>query len=61
MEQEAASPLAPRNIVVMQNCGLQAGERQVSQLRFLLPYSTDLNPIEMTYSKIRALLKKAMG
>jgi hypothetical protein len=28
-------------------------------LRFLLPYSTDLNPIETTYSKIRALLKKA--
>lgn len=28
-------------------------------MRYLPPYSPDLNPIEMAYSKFKALLKKA--
>ncbi len=36
----------------------QAIERAGAELRFLLPYSPDFNPIEMAFSKIKALLKK---
>jgi transposase len=28
-------------------------------LRYLLPFSPDLNPIEMPFSKLKALLRKA--
>jgi transposase len=31
----------------------------VLALKYLPPYSPDLNPIEMAYSKFKALLKKA--
>ena len=30
-----------------------------AELRFLPPYSPDLNPIEMAFSKLKALLRKA--
>jgi transposase len=32
---------------------------RVAELRYLPPYSPDLNPIEMAFSKLKALLKKA--
>ena len=32
---------------------------QGAQLRFLPPYSPDLNPIEVAFSKLKALLKAA--
>ena len=30
-----------------------------ASLRYLPPYSPDLNPIEMVYAKLKALLRKA--
>ena len=37
----------------------EAIERAGAELRFLPPYSPDFNPIELAFSKIKALLKKA--
>ena len=37
----------------------RAIERPCAQLRFLAPYSPNFNPIEMAFSNIKALLKKA--
>ncbi|MBE9606852.1 transposase [Acetobacteraceae bacterium H6797] len=34
-------------------------EQTGPRLLFLPPYSPDFNPIEMTFSKLRALLRKA--
>ena len=34
-------------------------DRAGAELRYLPPYSADLNPIEMAFSKFKALLKKA--
>ena len=40
--------------------GLRAAIEAVgAELRYLPPYSPDLNPIELAYSKFKALLKKA--
>jgi transposase len=36
-------------------------ERAGARLVFLPPYSPDLNPIEQTFSKIKSVLRKAMG
>ncbi|WP_416135572.1 IS630 family transposase [Azotobacter chroococcum] len=58
--------LTPGDIVVMDNLPAHkvAGVRQVIEgagatLRYLPPYSPDLNPIEMAFSKLKALLRKA--
>lgn len=65
-EQVLVPTLRPGDIVVMDN--LPAHKLQVirdaiegagAELRFLPPYSPDFNPIEMAFSKIKALLKKA--
>ena len=32
-----------------------------AELRFLPPYSPDLNPIEFAFSKLKALLRKAVS
>jgi len=37
----------------------QALEERGAELRFLPPYSPDLNPIEKLFSKLKALLRKA--
>lgn len=66
IEQELAPALSPGDIVVMDNLPAHkpaavraAIERRGAELRYLPPYSPDLNPIEMAYSKLKALLKKA--
>ena len=66
VEQELAPTLSPGDIVVMDNLPAHmpavvraAIERREAELRYLPPYSPDLNPIEMAYSKVKALLKKA--
>ncbi len=58
--------LRPGDIVVMDNLGAHKNEntlkriRQVgAEVRFLPAYSPDLNPIEMMWSKVKALLRKA--
>jgi len=66
VEQELAPTLSLGDIVVMDNLPAHkpaavrtAIERCGAELRYLPPYSPDLNPIEMAYSKLKALLKKA--
>ena len=66
VEQMLAPALQPGDIVVMDNlpahkvAGIrQAIEAHGAELRYLPPYSPDLNPIEMAFSKFKALLKKA--
>jgi transposase len=58
--------LRPGDIVVMDNLSVHkvAGVREAieavgASLRYLPPYSPDLNPIEQCWSKIKALLRSA--
>ncbi len=66
IEQVLAPTLEPGDIVVMDNLPAHkqaavrtAIEARGSELRYLPPYSPDLNPIEMAFSKFKALLKRA--
>lgn len=66
VEQILAPTLKPDDIVVMDNLPAHkqaavriAIEARGAELRYLPPYSPDLNPIEMAFSKFKALLKKA--
>ncbi len=61
-----APTLRPGDIVVMDNLGSHkspkvraAIEARGATLRFLPPYSPDLNPIEMMFAKLKALLRRA--
>jgi transposase len=54
------------DIVVLDNLGAHKNEATLAlisaagaQTRFLPPYSPDLNPIEMMWSKVKALLRAA--
>ena len=60
------STLKPGDVVVLDNLGshkANAVRRAVqaagAHLLFLPPYSPDLNPIEMMFSKLKTLLRKA--
>jgi transposase len=65
VEQVLAPELRPGDIVIMDNLpahkisgareAIEAGARPL----FLPPYSPDFNPIEMAFSKLKALLRKA--
>jgi transposase len=66
VEQFLAPTLKPGDIVVMDNLaahkveGVQeAIEAAGATLRYLPPYSPDLNPIEQVFAKLKALLRKA--
>lgn len=66
VEQILVPELSPGDLVVMDNLPAHkvAGVRQAIEdagatLRYLPPYSPDLNPIEMAFSKLKALLRKA--
>lgn len=66
IEQALAPTLSPGDIVIMDNLPAHkpaavraAIERRGAELRYLPPYSPDLNPIEMAYSKFKSCLKKA--
>lgn len=66
VEEMLAPTLRPGDIVVMDNLPAHkpaavraAIEAAGAELRYLPPYSPDLNPIEMAYSKLKAILKKA--
>ncbi len=57
---------APEDIVIMDNLsvhkvagGKKAIESVGARVLYLPPYSPDLNPIEMVFSKLKALLRKA--
>jgi transposase len=56
------------DIVVMDNLGAHKNARTLklieqagAEVRFLPAYSPDLNPIEMMWSKVKALLRKAQA
>lgn len=66
VEQVLAPELRPGDIVVMDNLpahkisGVRGAiEKAGARLLFLPPYSPDFNPIEMAFSKLKALLRKA--
>jgi transposase len=66
VEKVLVPELRPDDIVIMDNLSSHKGPR-VSQLIeaagasliFLPPYSPDFNPIEMAFSKLKAMLRKA--
>lgn len=65
-EQVLTPELHPGDIVVMDNLPAhkisgvrEAIEKAGARLLFLPPYSPDFNPIEMAFSKLKALLRKA--
>ena len=65
VEQFLVPVLTPGDIVIMDNLPAHKGdairnaiEAAGAELRFLPPYSPDLNPIENAFSKLKAGLKK---
>ena len=68
VERVLAPTLGPGDIVIMDNLGSHKGagvraaiEAAGAELRFLPPYSPDFNPIENAFSKLKALLRKAVA
>ena len=68
VEQILAPALKPGDIVIMDNLsshkrqGVRAAiEARGAELRFLPPYSPDLNPIEQVFAKLKGLLRKAQA
>jgi len=65
VEQVLVPELKPGDIVIMDNLPAHkvAGVRETieaagARLLYLPPYSPDFNPIEMAFSKLKALLRK---
>ena len=65
VEQVLVGSLRPGDLVVMDNLAphkkasvIAAIEAAGAEVRFLPPYSPDLNPIEKMWSKIKAYLRK---
>ena len=66
VEQVLVPDLSPGEIVIMDNLPAHkvAGVRHAieaagAELRYLPPYSPDLNPIEMAFSKLKSILRAA--
>jgi transposase len=66
VEQALAPALRPGDIVIMDNLPAhkvhgvrEAIEAVGARLKYLPPYSPDFNPIEMAFSKLKALLRAA--
>ncbi len=66
VEQQLVQTLLPGDIVIMDNLGSHKSEavKQAihaanARLRFLPPYSPDLNPIEQAFSKIKHWMRMA--
>lgn len=66
VDQILAPTLKPGDVVILDNLGSHKGhevrgliEAKDAQLLFLPPYSPDFNPIEMAFSKLKSLLRKA--
>jgi transposase len=66
VEQFLVPTLAPGDVVIMDNLGSHKGlavRRAIravgAKLLFLPPYSSDLNPIEQVFAKLKTLLRKA--
>jgi transposase len=66
LERVLAPELRPGQIVVMDNLSSHKGSRvrelieeRGCELRYLPPYSPDLNPIEEAFSKVKGILRRA--
>lgn len=66
VEQFLAPELRPGDIVILDNLSSHKGaeaialiEKRGAEVAFLPAYSPDLNPIEMAFAKLKALLRKA--
>lgn len=66
VQTQLAPTLNPGDVVILDNVGFhksataaQALKARGAWLLFLPPYSPDLNPIEMAFSKLKAHLRKA--
>jgi transposase len=66
VERVLLPELRTGDIVILDNLSSHKGEKAASliaacgaRLLFLPPYSPDLNPIEMAFAKLKALLRKA--
>ncbi len=66
VERVLAPTLEPDDIVILDNLGSHKSaevrcliEARGARLLFLPPYSPDLNPIELAFAKLKALLRKA--
>lgn len=66
VQQQLVTTLRPGDVVIMDNLSShkrvgvkQAIESVGAELMFLPPYSPDLNPIELAFSKLKTLLRKA--
>jgi transposase len=66
VEQVLAPTLRPGDVVAMDNLAAhkrasigEAVERTGCTLMYLPPYSPDFNPIELAFSKLKSLLRKA--
>lgn len=65
VETQLAPELSPGDVVILDNVAFHKSERAAELVRqrgawmlSLPPYSPDLNPIEMAFSKLKALLRK---
>lgn len=66
VEQHLAPALRPGDVLILDNLGShkvagvrEAVERAGARLLYLPPYSPDLNPIELAFSKLKRLLRTA--
>ena len=66
VRQQLLRTLKPGDVVIMDNLSSHKGARVRAaiesvgaHLRFLPPYSPDLNPIELAFSKLKSQLRKA--
>jgi transposase len=66
LREHLAPALRPGQVVVLDNLGAHLAkevraviEARGAQLRYLPPYSPDFNPIELAFSKFKALLRRA--
>lgn len=66
VETQLAPTLAPGDVVILDNLAVHKSQRAAEALKargawflFLPPYSPDLNPIEMAFSKLKAHLRAA--
>lgn len=67
VETQLAPALKPGDVVIMDNLSSHKSEKAETAIRakgawvlFLPPYSPDLNPIEMAFSKLKAHLRAAV-
>ncbi|WP_428545604.1 transposase [Profundibacter sp.] len=66
VETQLAPTLSKGDVIILDNLSSHKSARAAEVLRdvgawflFLPPYSPDLNPIEMAFSKLKALIRKA--